>query len=199
MSTPLCDHRVVGVLITNPDHEYLMFTRNTPPAGIAPPAGHVDDHGTPVDAAIAETREEVGLTVTNLHLVMNGYLPNACRRDPGDQDHGHWWEIFAAETTGTLNPNPREARDPSWVSPGDVAHLAERTVARLQRTLGRLRGFPGEPAPDLPGLEPVWAHWFDALDVIRLDVADLKLLERAYRRQETAAAPAGEGIGGSAP
>lgn len=58
-----CDHMSVGVLIQNDAGEYLMFERATAPAWIAPPAGHVDDHGEAEDAARAEMSEEVGLTV----------------------------------------------------------------------------------------------------------------------------------------
>lgn len=64
-----CDHASVGVLISSPDG-LLVFERATPPAGIAPVAGHLDRHGGPEAAAHAEVTEEVGLTVTHLHLLL---------------------------------------------------------------------------------------------------------------------------------
>jgi 8-oxo-dGTP pyrophosphatase MutT (NUDIX family) len=146
-----CDHTSIGVLVPSDDGRYLLFERATFPPGIAPPAGHVDDHGTPAQAAVAEVREEVGLTVVSAQRVGEWWLPNRCRRDSGPWPHGHRWTIFRAHTTGDVAAAPREARNPGWYTPSDLGVLAYRTLYG-----GGLR------------LEPVWIVLLHRLGMVWL-------------------------------
>lgn len=150
-----CDNKSAGVLIEH-DDRLLMFERQTFPPGIAPPAGHIDDHGSAEQAAVAEVQEEVGLTVVGLTLVDWLWLPNRCRRAPGLKGVGHEWAIYRARVTGVLDLDEREARNASWWTPGDLGWRARRTV------LG------GDD-----GLEPVWCVLLHRLGVIRLTEPEL--------------------------
>ena len=144
-----CDNASVGILIER-DDRFLLFERQTFPPGIAPPAGHIDSHGTPEQAAVAEVREEVGLTVTSLELLAELWLPNRCRRQPGAKGVGHQWSVFRAEVTGDLALGEREARNAAWWTAHDLGWQARRTIRSSD------------------GLEPAWCVLLDHLGVIRL-------------------------------
>ncbi|MEU5898752.1 NUDIX hydrolase [Streptomyces venezuelae] len=165
----LCDHASVGVLISSPSG-LLVFERATPPAGIAPVAGHVDEHGGPEQAARAEVTEEVGLTVTHLHPLLNQWRPNHCRRTPIGPV-GHRWWIFQAEVSGTLRPSPREVSAPRWLRPTRLRQYAARTAAYANGHLNR------EEFEQEPGLEPVWCRFLHDLDLVTLATADLDRIE----------------------
>jgi 8-oxo-dGTP pyrophosphatase MutT (NUDIX family) len=172
-----CDNASVGVVIER-DGRYLVFTRATFPAGVAPCAGHVfDDHDGYEAAAAAEAREELGLTVTSLDLaVAREWRANRCRRLRGPQGTGHWWQVYRATVSGTLRPSPRETRSARWADPAELQTLAART-ARYAR--GEVTD--GEFARN-PGIEPVWVRWLCDLGVITASAfagreADLALIE----------------------
>lgn len=172
-----CDNASVGVIITTQFDDgprYLMFTRVTPPIGVAPCAGHVDDHGSPEDAAIAEVSEELGLTVTRLNEAASGWLPNRCRRDSGSRGIGHQWTIFTAGVVGQITPSPREAREPRWVTVAEIAALAGHTLS-----YGRGEVSPDEFAAD-PGLEPVWVVWLSRLGVLDATGGELDIIHQLY-------------------
>lgn len=173
----ICDHKVVGVLIRDTAGDYLMFRRGTPPVGIAPVAGHVDDHGGYEAAARAEVSEEVGLTVVGLRLAMTAQRANVCRRDPGVVPAGHHWKVFAADVEGDLAPSAREvAGQPIWLGPDDIQRLAGRTVAYAHGHLTE-----EEFAAD-PGLEPVWVGLLAALGTVRLGGEDLAAVDLLARQ-----------------
>ncbi|MEU0821733.1 NUDIX hydrolase [Streptomyces mirabilis] len=155
-----CDHTSVGVLISSPSG-LLVFDRVTPPAGLAPVAGHVDQHGGPEQAARDEVTEEVGLTVTRLHLLLDQWRPNRCRRTPTGPV-GHRWRIFQAEVSGSLRPSAREVRDPRWVHPEQLREHALRTASYADGHLSR------EEFEREPGLEPVWCRFLHDLELITL-------------------------------
>jgi len=136
-----CDHQSVGVVIRNPAGHILMFDRNTYPAGRACVAGHVDDHGSFEDAAIAETWEEVGLRVKHLTLATASRVSFPCRRVP-TQEVGHYCQIYHAEVEDyRLTPSERETRNARWYSIDDINEMRE-------------------------ALEPAWLHWFSVLNII---------------------------------
>ncbi len=164
-----CDHTSVGVLVPGPEG-LLVFERARPPAGLAPVAGHIDQHGSPEQAARNEVAEEVGLTVTRLHPLLTQWRPNHCRRTPSGPV-GHQWWIFQAEVRGTLRFSAREVRAPRWVRPERLQHTALRTVdyaeGRLTRTEFESR----------PGLAPVWCHFLHALQLITLPPSALARID----------------------
>ncbi|MDP5315320.1 NUDIX hydrolase [Streptomyces poriferorum] len=166
----LCDHASVGVLISSPNGLLLVFDRATPPAGIAPVAGHVVEHGGPEQAARGEVTEEVGLAVTHLHLLLNQWRPNRCRRTSSGPVGHHWW-VFQAEVAGSLRPSPREVRAPRWIHPDRLQQHALRTAAYANGCLSR------EVFEREPGLEPVWCRFLHDLELITLPSADLDRIE----------------------
>lgn len=163
----ICDNTSVGVLITDSAGRYLMIRRVRPPVGIAPPAGHTDEHGTHEAAAVAEVHEEVGLTVTGLHLIMRLWRANRCRRTPGPLGVGHLWSIYRAEVSGEVTCDPAETAEPRWYTPDEIQALADRTVAHARHEVSDAEFTAA------PGLEPVWLQVFVDLAVIRVDAADL--------------------------
>jgi ADP-ribose pyrophosphatase YjhB (NUDIX family) len=155
-----CDNTSVGVVVTDGCGRYLLFDRNTFPPGAAPPAGHVDDHGSYAEAGYAEVSKETGLTVTALEHVGGGWRGNRCRRAPGPQGTGHMWRIFLARATGELAPSPRETRNARWLDQPAIQALAARTVAYASGLVTTR-----EWAAD-PGLEPVWVRWLADIGII---------------------------------
>lgn len=164
-----CDHTSVGVLIPSPDG-LLVFERATPPAGIAPVAGHLDRHGGPEAAAHAEVSEEVGLTVIHLHLLLEQWRPNQCGRTPTGPV-GHQWWIFEARVSGPLRPSAREVRTPRWIHPGQLQQYALRTAAYAERHLD------GEEFEWEPGLEPVWVRFLHDLQILTLPARALNRID----------------------
>jgi 8-oxo-dGTP pyrophosphatase MutT (NUDIX family) len=182
--TSTCDNASVGVLIFDQDGRLLMFRRQTAPAGIAPPAGHVDEHGSVVDAAVAEVREEVGLLVTALQPVVSArWLPNVCRRQHGPCGPGHNWTVYAADTVGELALGEREAADARWYTPAEVAALARRTV-----DYGRGR-LPEQEWAAAPGLEPAWCWLLHDAGLLRLSPPDRAVVVDLFIRSPHAGPP----------
>ncbi|QYX76476.1 NUDIX hydrolase [Streptomyces akebiae] len=165
-----CDHTSVGVLISSPGG-LLVFERATPPAGIAPVAGHVDQHGGPGQAARAEVAEEVGLAVTHLHLLLERWRPNRCRR-PTCQTVGHRWWIYQAQVSGPIRPSDREVRDPRWIHPDQLQQHAHRTAAYAEGRISESE-FTAKP-----GLAPVWVRFLHDLQLVTLAPEALDLIDR---------------------
>ena len=148
----------------------LVFERASPPAGIAPVAGHLDQHGGPEQAARAEVAEEVGLTVIWLRLMATAWRPNRCRRPSNDRVGHHWW-IFRAQASGELRPSAREVRAPRWLHPDQLQQYAHRTAAYAAGQLDQEQ-FTAEP-----GLEPVWVRFLHELQLVRLPDETLDLID----------------------
>jgi 8-oxo-dGTP pyrophosphatase MutT (NUDIX family) len=152
----VCDHTSVGMLIWRED-KLLLIERRKGVLGFAPPAGHVDSFGTHENAVRQEVLEEVGLTVTNLELAIEGRKDNACRREDGSW---HYWKIYSVEATGELVPSPDETKQAGFYTREQLQMLAERTEAYAR---GDIDEISWQAAP---GIEPVWYEWLKALKVI---------------------------------
>lgn len=161
-----CDNASVGVLIET-SGAFWMGARATDPPGIAPPAGHVfDEHADYPAAAVAEVREELGLTVLALELVAGGWRPNACRRGAGPRGIGHQWQIFRATVqAGPLTVDPGSFLNVRPYTPGEIRALTDRTVAYAR----------GESTA--PGIEPVWVRWLVDAGVVKATDAELAAIE----------------------
>ena len=166
-----CDNTSVGVLIWH-GGRLLVFDRAAFPPGVAPAAGHVDEHGGWEAAARAEVAEETGLTVTRLTRLAGGWRANRCRRETGPRGTGHHWEVYEAAVTGDLVPSARETRNMRWAAPRDLQILALRTAAYA---CGRLTG--AEFATD-PGIEPVWVRWLHEAGIVDISEQDLTEVDR---------------------
>jgi ADP-ribose pyrophosphatase YjhB (NUDIX family) len=165
-----CDHTSVGVIIAQRGR-YLLLTRARPPAGVAPPAGHIDQHGGPVEAALAEVAEEVGLRVTELCELVTGWRDNTCRRRPAGPV-GHQWTVYRARgVTGRLRASRTETRGARWYTPAELVGLAERTAAYAD---GRLAEADWQSRP---GIEPVWCQWLTRAGVLRLSRRELAAVD----------------------
>lgn len=169
-ATKYCDHAAVGVLISSPAG-LLVFERARPPAGIAPVAGHVDQHGGPEQAARTEVAEKVGLTVTSLHLLTTAWRPNRCRR-PTSERVGHYWSIYRAQVSGQIRPSAQEVRAPRWLHPDQLQQHAHRTAAYAEGRLSEEQ-FTAEP-----GLEPVWVLFLHGLQLVTLPEDTLRLIDK---------------------
>lgn len=167
-----CDRASVGVLVTDEAGRLLMIERGTFPTGIAPVAGHLDDHGDPERAARAEVAEEVGLEVVELTQVTGGWRPNRCRRKVvGKAPAGHHWSVYRASVTGELAPSPRETRAVRWLEAAEVQELVDRTAAYARGELSEAE------FGRAPGIEPVWVWWLHALGMVNIAEEDLALTE----------------------
>ena len=168
MADKICDHKSVGVLVEreNPEtgeKELLLIERKKLPFGFAPPAGHIDNHGTAKQAAKDELQEEVGLTVEDKDLILRleGIKYNPCRRISGNNFHFHYWHVFEAlKFSGELKPSPDEAKQAGWYGHDQLLALA-------QRTRDYLAGKILEPDwQQSPGLEPVWCEMLIELNIV---------------------------------
>jgi ADP-ribose pyrophosphatase YjhB (NUDIX family) len=146
-AVPVCDHTSVGILVWRHD-KLLLVERRLPPYGLAPPAGHVDQHLSYQAAACAELLEEVGLIATDLKLIAEGTKHNPCRRLGGNWHH---WKIFSAEALGEVRPSSRETKGFRWCSKDELSFLAEPKV----------QGYGADGC-----LEPVWHEWLRELGML---------------------------------
>jgi len=155
----VCDHKSVGIIIEDHSGNLLLIRRGRYPVGIAPVAGHIDNHGGPTQAAINEVREEIGLTIHADDLqattIQNRDVGNRCRRLGGD--HHHWWVYKTSSVEGELQLDKDEASDACWYSQGEVRELARRTQSLRDGSLTE------EDFTEDPGLEPVWLDFLTEL------------------------------------
>ncbi|MEU6721570.1 NUDIX hydrolase [Nonomuraea sp. NPDC046802] len=168
-----CDNTSVGVLIHDSSNRLLVFDRATPPWGVAGPAGHIDDHGSPERAAATEVLEEVGLQAVSLDLLARRWRGNRCRRPAGPQGVGHEWWIYQARANGALAASAREVRNARWVTPGQLQALTVRTTAYAHG------GLPAEEWWAGPGVEPVWVLWLSLAGLVTATREDLAAIEQA--------------------
>src|SRR5699024_1310120 len=167
MSTKICCTTSVGVLILSEDRrKLLMIERNTPPAGIAPVAGHaLDEHPSYQAAAEADVAEEIGLTVVDLtESAVGGFHPGRCRRTGSS---GHVWELSETTLTGQINASTREVAAVGWSDLDQIQYLAERTADHAAGLLDAAE-FAARP-----GLEPVWCQWMWELGHVDLSTQEL--------------------------
>lgn len=151
-----CDNKSVGMIVYKGD-ELLLIERMKKPFGFAPPAGHVDDHGSFEDAAREELEEEVGLQTKKLELIAEGRKENACRRKGGNY---HYWKIYRAMADGEVHRSIEETKQVDWYSKEQLASLAEKTEKYLDG------GITDSEWEERPGLEPVWYEWLKELRII---------------------------------
>lgn len=152
MSEKYCDNRSVGVIITNERDEIALLKRARFPIGIAPPAGHIDGHGSPEQAAIDEVYEEVGirLAIDGLQrtAIWDRRVDNVCRRQNGDH---HVWRVYESRIgEEQLRPDPHETKGAAWYPIDALNALALRTRAFKAGLI-----LPSEWA-ESPGLEEIW-------------------------------------------
>jgi ADP-ribose pyrophosphatase YjhB (NUDIX family) len=151
-----CNHECVGMMVWRND-KLLLIERKRGAKGFAPPAGHVDEDANFEDAAKRELMEEVGLSVKNLKLIIEGRKENKCRREEGDW---HYWKIYKVDADGEITANQEEAKQAGWYSVEQLKILAEKTKRYLEK------GIAEDLWEQAPGIEPVWYEWFKQLKII---------------------------------
>jgi len=148
----VCDHKSVGVIITNEQGAILLIERKKYPFGFAPPAGHVDEFLSPEDCARGEVFEEVGLTVDSLTLLWEGEKHNSCRREDGTR---HYWWVYQATVTGEIERSEEETKQVGWHTSQEVQELLQKTQAYKEQSLSDVQW------EQSPGIELVWADLFE--------------------------------------
>ena len=124
---------------------------------MAPPAGHIDDHGSPEQAAVDEVREEVGLNLTTSQLaktaITGRHIENICRRPGGTH---HEWTVFEASVGDEkMYPDPDETEGAIWIDMLSLRALAERGRQYRAGTIA------DDDWNNSPGLEPVWIDFLE--------------------------------------
>lgn len=156
-----CDHTSVGVIIRNQESKFALLRRARFPIGIAPPAGHIDEHGTIEQAAIDEVFEELGIAVGGLlrrTTIFGRRVKNRCRRLGGDF---HRWYLFEAMVErAELRPSPDETEGATWYDQKELQALSNRTKAY------RAGEITEEAWMANPGLEEVWVPFLTELGYI---------------------------------
>lgn len=157
-----CDNKSVGVIISNPDGEIALLKRARFPIGYAPPAGHIDTHGSAEQAAIDEVQEEVGLRISlsglTTTIIQEHTVQNTCRRPGGNH---HVWDVFATDTfEGEITPNQDEAKTAGWYDEAALQTLAQWTRAYQA---GEIDESEWEKNP---GLEEIWVDFLTELGYI---------------------------------
>jgi|SRR3989344_8148577 len=152
----ICDHKSVGIFVWR-DDKLLLIQRAKFPYGFAVPAGHVDDDSTFEDAAKRELMEEVGLTVTELHLLAEKRKENPCRRVDGTW---HYWKLFSAKTKGDVNRSLDETKLARWFDRDEIKKLALRNEQYLHNDMN------DDEWKENPGLEPVMYELFKELEIL---------------------------------
>lgn len=162
-SPNVCDHTSVGVILEDKQGRVLLLKRAKFPVGMAPPAGHIDDHGSPEQAAVDEVGEEVGLAVAIGSLARTAIQQRrtdfSCSRIGGD--HHDWWIYKATDYSGELSPSEDETKGADWYSPNDLQALADRT-----------REFQAGNVADAdyqasPGFDEVWLGFMVELGYVK--------------------------------
>lgn len=165
-----CDNKSVGVIVER-DGKFAMIFRKNYPRAWAMIAGHVDEHGSPRDAAIAEAWEEGGLTINRSSKIFEEErIDNPCRRENGS--HHHWLVFEALEWSGDLRPSS-DAKLAEWKTRKELHLLAARTeyfmkkfgipykeVGLLTKAIHGPRSAPNEDSEwtEHPGLEAIWYY-----------------------------------------
>jgi 8-oxo-dGTP pyrophosphatase MutT (NUDIX family) len=115
-------HYSVGALIKK-NNRYLLIDRATDPQCIAGISGHIDEGESPEQALVREVFEESGLRVVKYKLLFKEERHNnTCNRWISI----HYWYFYECETSGKINPNPREARSIKPYSPQDMQRVCRQ-------------------------------------------------------------------------
>lgn len=148
-----CNNTSAGILVWR-NHQLLLIERRKPPYGWAPPAGHVDDGETYLQAAHRELFEEVGLEARFMRRLFAGRCQNRCRRPGGDFHH---WQVFEASCDGEPVRSEDETRSIRWVTRDELDELSELSLVHITANAD------ADTWRHRPGLEPVWMDILSAV------------------------------------
>ncbi len=164
----VCDNKSVGVMIAR-DRDLAVIKRKNYPQAYALPAGHLDGDDF-MEAAVRETKEEVGLIVHRATTCWEGEIYNPCKRRNGFK---HQWRVFSASAHSYELRTGDDASEAFWADLDYIRDLARKTEYFMHRfkiewhevnELTRaIFGDPTNPNTDpewleTMGLEPVWYY-----------------------------------------
>lgn len=152
----ICDHTSVGMFVWK-DEKLLLIERAKGTLGFAIPAGHVDGDLTYEESAKRELKEEVGLNIEKLELVIEGKKENHCRREGGTW---HYWKIYKVVTSGEVSRSLDETKKAGWYTIDQIKGLGAKTEKYNNKEISE------EDWNKNPGLEPVMYKWFKELKII---------------------------------
>ena len=107
-------HESSGVFVRNNRKQFLFFERTIFPFSYTVPAGHVDAGEEPLQSAVRELKEEVGIKAKSLvEIATEDIIGDSCRRG----SDAHKWHAFLYELDGTPKIRIKEEGiKPSWLS-----------------------------------------------------------------------------------
>lgn len=111
-------HESAGVFVKNNKGQFLFFERTIFPFSYTVPAGHVDANEEPLQSAIRELDEEVGIKAENLvDIASEDIIGDSCRRG----SDAHKWHAFLYEVDETPGVEIKEEGTKlSWLSLEDA-------------------------------------------------------------------------------
>ena len=129
-------HFSVGAVLKNKG-KYLLIERKIYPPGFACPSGHIDEGESPEEALKKEVKEETGLKIKDMKLIIHEVVPwNECSRGVKI----HEWYIYECRFDGELKLSKRETKGGGWYTPEEINGME---------------------------LEEVWKYWFGKLGVLK--------------------------------
>jgi len=107
-------HESAGVFVKNGQGKFLFFERTIFPFLYTVPAGHVDFGEAPLQSAIRELYEEVGIKAKSLiEIATENIIGDSCRRG----SDAHKWHVFLYEPGGVPKVDIKdEGIKPSWLN-----------------------------------------------------------------------------------
>ncbi len=111
-------HESCGMFLKNSKGQILLFKRVKYPYLLTIPAGHLEIEEKPIDCAIRETYEEIGIKTTNPELVF-------CDNIEGDSCLGgadiHHWSAYIVQINEDVNVKlDEEGSDWGWYNVSDL-------------------------------------------------------------------------------
>ncbi|MCX7928539.1 MAG: NUDIX hydrolase [Patescibacteria group bacterium] len=109
-------HESAGVFVRNKQKNFLFFERTIYPFSYTVPSGHVDSGEEPLQAAMRELEEEVGIKAKNLlKISTENIVGDSCRRG-SDAHRWHAYLYLLEEIDDMEIKVCAEGKNPVWLS-----------------------------------------------------------------------------------
>ena|ERR1700680_2989125 len=143
-------HRAAHVWVVAPDGRVLLQRRsfrkeNNPGLWDVSAAGHLSAGESAIEAAVRETREEIGLAISTHELKYLATMPQSCVLNEGTYFDNEIHEIFLLRREvdlRSLTLDPEEVAEVKWVRelrPDETFVPHGEEYALVASTIGRLR------------------------------------------------------------
>lgn len=166
------------MIIRDNQGRILVIERAGYPQAIALPAGHVDKDENFREAAVRETKEEVGIEILDQAIAFQAKIDNPCQREKGTH---HLWQVYTATDWKGQAKAGSDVKSCYWITIEELKKIANRTEYFMEKynipyeKVGRLTkaifGDPNNPQTDIEwleqmGLEPVWYYMLKKIGII---------------------------------